>query len=171
MFRFDDTDSPQSRAGEPTRTPPVGSAKKPADGGSESREPDIPPWFARYLQGGRPLPPEVQAVVDDIVGPLYRKMVLEEKDALLRATGNAVVVAQTVEVLSQPEVLEAAQQALDGGEASRDEFAEVLGRYLRITKERSRAMNLHLQLRRAKHASWQVPGDPYGIMTMHGCGI
>jgi hypothetical protein len=46
MFRFDETDDPLAAAADPTRTPPVGPAEKPADPGNEPRESDIPPWFA-----------------------------------------------------------------------------------------------------------------------------
>ncbi len=60
------------------RLPPKAPAQGRDTGGSP--EEDIPPWFWNHLYAGRPLPPELHAVVQDVIGPLYRQMVLEERD-------------------------------------------------------------------------------------------
>jgi hypothetical protein len=153
------------------RKPSRGAARKPTtrrDVGDDRES--TPLWFVNHLAGRRPLPADLQAVVKDILEPLYATLVLQEKDPLLRTVGNSILVMQTVEVLGQPEVIEAARRAADDPHEAAP-FAAVLNRYLRIAQERARALNLHLQLRRAKHAKWQVPADPLGILNVHGRGI
>ncbi len=145
-----------------------GSAAEPPNNIGPSDE--IPPWFIRHLNEGVPLSPEIQAAIEDMVTPLYRQMVLQEKDPLLRATGNAAVVAHAIELLEQPAVLEAAKRASDDPGA-RDEFLKVLQSHLKLAAQHAKTVQLHLQLRRAKHAAWQVPADQYGIMTRCGHGI
>ncbi|HUU96067.1 MAG TPA: hypothetical protein VM487_10035 [Phycisphaerae bacterium] len=129
---------------------------------------NIPPWFARHLSGGTPLSAEVQAVLDDVIGPLYRRIVVEEYDPLLRSVGNAAVVAHTVEVLAQPEVLAAAKRAMDDPRGYRDEYVEVLTRYLKIAKERARVMQLHAQLRRLQRQAWPFVADPLDFTKPRG---
>ncbi len=111
---------------------------------------EIPPWFIDHLAGGKPLSPQMQALIDDVITPLYAQLVLPQKDPVLRATGNAAVVAYAMEVLAQPDVLAAAKRALDGDAAEHEEYLKVLGSFLKVTKDRDKVMRLLLQLRKAQ---------------------
>ncbi len=113
---------------------------------------DSRPWFIEHLAGGQPLTPEVQAVVEDIITPLYRDLVLTEKDPVLRAAGNAAVVAYVIETLAQPGVLTTAKRALDRRGADWEEHAKTVVHYLKITKDRANSLRLLLQLRKAQRA-------------------
>lgn len=139
--------------------------------GVESTDETAIPWFVRHLYGNAPLTAELEAVIKDIISPLYAKMVLEEPDPILRAAGNAVVIAYTLAVLEQPRVIEAASQASAGDDESRSQYNRIVSRFQKTARESSRTMNLHLSLRRAKYAPWVVPTGPGGMVRKHGCGI
>lgn len=148
-----------------------GAGHPSASGEGPAGESSIPPWFISYLNGGEGLAPEVQAVVDDVIAPLYRKMVVEEADPILRAAGITVVTAHTLALLEEPTLFKAASRACAGDDDDRAEYERIVSRYLKTARESSRTMNLHLSLRRAKFAKWVLPVGPPGLMRKIGVGI
>ncbi len=150
---------------------PLGVGQPSAAGDGVNGESAIPPWFISHLNGGESLTPELDAVIQDVITPLYGKLVLEESDPLLRAAGITVVAAHTLTLLEQPAVLEASSRACAGDDEARAAYERIVARYLKTARESSRTMNLHLALRRARYAAWVVPSGPDGILRKHGVGI
>ncbi len=143
-------------------------------GGKDGRQTEasahaIPPWFTEHLNAGRPLSPELQAVVHDVISPLYHDLVVTQTDPVLRAAGNAAVVTHAIEVIGQPGILTAAKRALGGNAADCEDYAKVLGCFLKVGKERDKSMRLLLLLRKAQRVDrLERPGAQPGDGAEHG---
>lgn len=137
---------------------------------TDARRP-VAPWWVRHLNVGKPLSPELQAAIDDIVTPLYQRMVVSEQDPLLRCAGYAVVTTVTLELLQQPALLKVVKRANDEEEGAQEEYLKAIEMQLKLAAQRCKAMNLHLALRRAKYTPWQIPMDRHGIIHKCGHGI
>ena len=130
-----------------------------------------PPWFMHGILDEEDMSPQQVAALNDLITPLYERLVLSEKDELLRATGNVVVFNSAIETLMQPAVMAAFRDAIRDPEHKREAFETQFRRYLDATRERHKSTDLHLRLRRANHARWSRPVDPFGMVREHGVGI
>ncbi len=152
--------------GEKLEMPSIGD-----DAQERSASQAAPLWFMHTILDEEDMSPQQVAALNDLITPLYERLVLSEKDALLRATGNVVVFSSTIETLTQPGVMAALRDAIRDPEHKREAFETQFRRYLNATRERHKATDLHLRLRRANHAPWSRPIDPFGIGREHGVGI
>lgn len=73
-----------------------------ADAQDHSAAQAAPPWFMHGILEDEDMSPQQVAALNDLITPLYERLVLSEKDELLRATGNVAVFSSTIETLTQP---------------------------------------------------------------------
>lgn len=114
-------------------------------------------WFAPDLLVGD-ISPALAAAAQDLLGPLYRQLVLVEADPLLRAAGNSLAALHAVQVLQQPQLLSAARAAAVDGSA-RSEFTALMQEYLPLQRELHKATQLHAQLRRIPRRAPRRSGE------------
>jgi hypothetical protein len=128
-------------------------------------------WFLHDIFDPDELTPAKHAAIQELLMPMYRRLVLQESDELLRVAGNNLVFISFVEVLHQPEVVAALRDVLRDPIGKRKDFEVVLSRAMKLADCRCRSTRLHLELRKAKVLHWTRPADELGIMYEHGVGV
>jgi len=94
------------------------------------------------------LPQEKQLALTEVIGPLYRQLVLEAPDALEQSAGLSLVHAAWLEVVGQCELGRVLVGANDFGQDGEAQGA--LGRHMRTVKMKDQLVKTFLQVRNFK---------------------
>lgn len=112
------------------------------------------------------LPPALQIALTEVIGPLYRELVLEAPTELERSAGLTLVHAAWLEVHKQIELNRTLVDPLSRGEGT-DELAKLVAESLRLAGTKDRLTKTYLQVRifLEKRAAPPSPLGPVGGAT------
>ena len=95
------------------------------------------------------LPRQLQIAIDELIGPTYRELVLDARNALERQAGASLTLMLYLELIEQREIGRLASEVAIGKPRSKD-YDKQMRRWLRIVKSKDHIQRFLMRLQAAR---------------------